>query len=139
MAINRRTFLSVFGSFPSIFVAGCLNGESGEDESECFREKWPVVLYNESAKTKSIEVTITDDENQIVFSDTIKVAPDTDTSTGVELDLEVSYDQSYTFEAGLPRRADAIKETVVNCGNVYIFVTGSGEVIIRDDDLKGDM
>lgn len=83
-------------------------------------------------------VTITDAEDRTVFSDTIEVDPDTDQFTGIELDTEVYYDRSYTFEAELPGGEVISEETVVDCGNVYIFVTESGEVNIRDDSHEGD-
>jgi hypothetical protein len=138
--MNRRTFLTAFVSSLAVSVAGCLSGEPEEEDDEhaCTREKWPVILYNESARRKTIAVTITDSEDQIVFSDTIEVDPDTDQFTGIELDTEVSYDQSYTFEADLSGGEVVSTETVVNCGNVYIFVTESGEVNIRDDSHEGD-
>ncbi|MDZ7731107.1 MAG: hypothetical protein U5K37_09575 [Natrialbaceae archaeon] len=83
-------------------------------------------------------VTITDSEDQVVFSDTVELEADIDQFSGIELDTEVYYDQSYTFEASLPNGDGVSTETVVNCGNVYIGVTESGEVNIRADSHMGD-
>lgn len=138
--MNRRRFLGTAGSALAASVAGCLTGEPEpeDDEHGCFRERWDVVLYNESETRKSVTVTITDDAGDAVFADTVDVEPGTDRSTGTELDTQVSYAQSYTFEATLADGEDASTETVVNCGNVYISVTESGELEIRGDDHKGD-
>jgi hypothetical protein len=138
--MNRRTLLTVFGSSLGLFGAGCLNREPEEsdDEHACTREKWSVILYNESAKSKTMTVTITDFADQTVFADTIELDPKTDQFTGVELGTEVYYERSYTFEADLSEGEEASTETVVKCGNVYIFVTESGEVNIRDDSHVGD-
>lgn len=137
--MDRRTFLATAGSSLAASVAGCLTEQPEEDdEHACTRETWSVVLYNESTKRKSITVTITDGEDQVVFSDTLEVDPDTDQSTGIELETEVYYGQSYIFEASLAEADVESKETVVSCGDVYIFVTESGEVIIRDDSHEGD-
>ena len=83
-------------------------------------------------------VTITDSKEEILFSDTVEIEANTGQFSGVELDTEVYYDHSYTFEASLPDGDGVSTETVVNCGNVYIGVTESGDVNIRDDSHEGD-
>jgi hypothetical protein len=83
-------------------------------------------------------VTITNAEDQVVFSDTIELDPDIDQFPGVKLDTEVFYDRSHLFEADISGGDGASTETVVNCENVYIGVTESGDVKIRDDSREGD-
>lgn len=136
--MNRRTLLTTSGSYLAISVAGCLTEEPEEDEHACTRQRWAVILYNESPSERSMKVTITDAEDQIVLSDTFELNPGIDQFSGVELDTEVFYDQSYTFKADISESNGMLIETVVNCGNVYIGVTESGEVDIRDDSHEGD-
>lgn len=163
--MNRRNFLAVSSSSVLLGAGGCVSDRrslgSGEatgtddggdgtrgsdddladredDEHACTREKWSVVLYNESDSAKTISVTILDNKDQNVFSDTVEIDSNTDQFTGVEPGVEVYYDQSYTFEAALSGGDTVSKETVVNCGKVYIFVAESGEVVIRDDSHRGD-
>ena len=83
-------------------------------------------------------VKITDSEDQVVFSDTVEIEAGIDQSSGIELDTEVHHDRSYTFAANLHNSDRVSTETVVNCGNVYIGITESGDVNIRDDSHQGD-
>lgn len=138
--MNRRTLLTMFSSSLVVSVGGCMNREPQEtdDEHACTRETWAVIVYNESASEKSMTVTFTDAEDQVVFSDTIELEPNIGQFLGIELDAEVFYDRSYIFEANIPGGDGASTETVVNCGNVYIGVTESGDVKIRDDSHEGD-
>jgi len=138
--MNRRTLLTMFSSSLVVSVGGCINREPQEtdDEHACTRETWAVIVYNESASEKSMTVTFTDAEDQVVFSDTIELEPNIGQFSGIELDAEVFYDRSYIFEANIPGGDGASTETVVNCGNVYIGVTESGDVKIRDDSHEGD-
>lgn len=156
--MNRRNFLAACSSSALLGVGGCIDDagsvDSGDatddrdggtkdsddedDEHACTREAWNVVLYNESDDPEPVDITILDSEDRTVFSDTVEIAPDTDQFTGVKPGIEVYYDRSYTFEAALSGGNTVSKETVVNCGRVYIFVTESGDLGIRDDSHDGD-
>lgn len=132
---SRRGLLAASGACLAVSIGGCLTDETEPDADNSCRETWNVVLYNESEDPTSIEVTIRDDDDRVAFSDTVEPEPGTDRFSGVELDVEVSYDRSYTFEAATPEGNELSEETVVNCGHVYIFVTESGELRLRDDEV----
>ena len=83
-------------------------------------------------------VTVTDADGETVISETVEVPPGTDRSSGIELETTVSVDRSYTFEAAFPAGEGVSTETAVKCGNVFVFVTESGELGIRDDSHEGD-
>ncbi|MEF8777198.1 MAG: hypothetical protein V5A43_11960, partial [Haloarculaceae archaeon] len=76
-------------------------------------------------------ITITDSEDLVVFSDTVVIEAEIDQFPGIKLDTEVYHDRSYKFEANIPNSDGVSTETVVDCGNVYIGVTESGDVNIR--------
>lgn len=132
--MNRRSFLVTSSASLAVTLVGCLSHEEEPDADHSCPETWNVILYNETDETKALTVTIRDSEDQVVFSDTVDIEPNTDRSTGVELDVEVAFEQSYTFEAELSEGDAISREATVNCGNVYIFTNESEELGLQADD-----
>lgn len=132
--MSRRAFVAASGTTLTVPLVGCLSDEEEPTGEHSCPEAWNVILYNEFEEARSVELTILDSEDQVVFSDTVDLDPNTDRSTGVELDVEVYYDQSYTFEAELSAGDAISNETSINCGDVYIFVTESSELDLRAEE-----
>lgn len=137
-SIRRRRFLTASGTAVAIALAGCLGeqpaGQGDQGDHTC-NERWNVVLYNKSDTKRSATVTIQDSEDDVLFSGTVDLDPNTGRSSGIELDEEVRFEQSYNFEAELSDGNSVSMETVLKCGNVYIYVNESGKLEIQDDEV----
>ena len=132
--MDRRAYLVAGGTSLAVTLGGCLGHEAEPNAEPSCRETWNVILYNESDEAKSATITIFDSEREPIFSDTVDIDPDTDRSTGIELGAGVDYERSYVFEVALSENESLSEETEINCGNVYIFVTESGELDLRADE-----
>src|SRR6056297_167159 len=116
--MNRRTFLAASCSPFVVYTAGCMNEEPKENsgENEC-PDEWGVIISNLSEQMKDLSVKITDNDDTVLFSDTLELEPHEDTFDGVKVNTKIYHGNKYTFEASLSKNNTLVTEEVVDCGN----------------------
>lgn len=120
----------------AVTLGGCIsNARDPNDGHQCPDETWTVKLYNAADELRTYSITIRDSDDQEVFAGTVDLDPNSGRSSAIELDVEVTYDQAYTFEIEPPGGDGLVREKTINCGNVYIIVNGSGELEIRAEEM----
>lgn len=134
---SRRTVLAALATTATVGCAGCLGSEPEADsdgsEYSC-PDPFPVRAYNESGETRSIALTVSDGSDQVLFSETIELQAETGPYDGPELDVAIYDAERYTFDVA--SAGDDVSDTFdAKCGPVFVFITESGAVEIRDDEL----
>jgi hypothetical protein len=86
-------------------------------------------------KRRSIMLEIRDGSEQVLFSGTADLEPDTATYHGSELDVEIHDTQQYTTEV-TDADCESLSETFsAKCGPALVFETETGASELRDDEL----
>lgn len=133
--MNRRDVLRAAGTSLALTLGGCLStAKDSNDDHDCPKETWTVKLYNAADELRTYTITIRDSAGQEVFSGAVELEPNGDRSSAIELDVDVSYNQGYTFEINPPEGDGLVREKTINCGNVYIIVNESAELVIRAEE-----
>lgn len=133
--LRRRGFLAVSVTTLIAVSGGCTNSGPEEVSEYSCPDPFPVKVYNETAKTRSIAITIRDDSNEVLFSDSIELQADTGPYRGTDLDVEIHDAQRYTFEATSPNGTTISETFEAKCGPVFVFINETGELEVRDDEL----
>lgn len=133
--ISRRGFLTVSATTSVVVCSGCTSAEPEENAEYSCPDPFPVKVYNELEETRSITLTIRDESDDVLFSDTIDLQANTGPYEGAELDVEIYDARQYAFEVTAPTVSTVSETFEAKCGPVFVFINEAGELGIRDDEL----